>query len=85
VAALEEVGGIAAATDRDEKWKRTNGEQATDDVAGGESELGHDYANTFMAILLGLAVVVRGGASDDEIRAQLDSTRAVLESWRSAC
>jgi AcrR family transcriptional regulator len=44
----------------------------------------HDYANTFIAIMLGLAVVVRGGASDDEIRAQLDSVRAVLEAWRNA-
>lgn len=36
------------------------------------------------ALILGLAVVVRGGASDDELRMQVDSARAVLEGWRTS-
>ncbi len=42
-----------------------------------------NYANTIMAMMLGMGVVVRGGATDDEILAQLDSARAVLEGWRN--
>jgi AcrR family transcriptional regulator len=51
----------------------------------GEIDRAHveNYANTIMALMLGLAVVVRGGASNDELRMQVDSARAVLEGWRT--
>jgi AcrR family transcriptional regulator len=42
-----------------------------------------NYANSITAMMLGLAVVVRGGASRDELLAQVESARAVLEGWRT--
>ena len=40
------------------------------------------YADVMVAFLLGTAVIVRSGASDDEIETQLQAARAILEGWR---
>ena len=41
-----------------------------------------DYANLMVSFMLGASVVVRSGASNDEIRAYVDSARTMIESWR---
>lgn len=42
----------------------------------------NDYAAVLMAFMLGTAVIVRGGAPDDEIRRQLDAGKTITEGWR---
>ena len=41
-----------------------------------------DYANLVLSFMLGVSVVVRSGASNDEIRAHVDSARTMIEGWR---
>ena len=41
------------------------------------------YANLVVGFMLGASVVVRSGASNEEIRDHVDAGRAMIESWRT--
>ncbi len=40
------------------------------------------YTNVLVVLVLGLAVIVRSGAPDDELRSRLDAARTMLDGWR---
>ncbi|NIQ29564.1 MAG: hypothetical protein GTN89_04135 [Acidobacteria bacterium] len=41
------------------------------------------YANLVVGFMLGASMVVRSGASNDEIRDHVDAGRTMIDSWRS--
>lgn len=49
-----------------------------------KSELVSSYANVMVSMMFGLAVLVRSGADHDEVRAQLDAARVMIDGWRIA-
>ena len=42
-----------------------------------------DYVGVLLSFMLGTAVIVRSGAPDAEIAAQLDAARTIIDSWRT--